>query len=251
MRTLDFNSDLGESFGLWERGADEDMMRCISSANVACGFHAGDPTTMSTTVERAKQHGVAVGAHPGFPDLIGFGRRTLGVDPRDVRNYVLYQVGALKAFLTVAGLDLHHVKPHGALYMQALDDKAIAHAVAEAVARLDSGLPVYTLEGSELWQASLAVGLKPVPEFFADRPIHRDGSVAMFRWWETFDPTPEAVARRAVDAAVKGEVTSLEGQPVKVCAETICVHSDTPGADRLGPAVKAALEASGVRIQAI
>ncbi len=251
VRTIDFNSDLGESYGLWERGADEVMMRCISSANVACGFHAGDPTIMRKTVEQARDQGISVGAHPGFPDLLGFGRRTLGADAADVHNYVLYQVGALAAFVAWAGLRLHHVKPHGALYMQALDDARIARAVAEAVARFDERLLVYTLDGSELWHASQAVGLRAVPEFFADRPIHKDGSVVMFRWWEQFEATPEVVASRALAVATKSVVTSIEGDPVEVRAATICVHSDTPRADRLAPAVKNALEGSGVKIQAI
>lgn len=247
---IDFNSDMGESFGLWERGADEAMLGAVSSANVACGFHAGDPGVMRRTLERAKQRGVAVGAHPGLPDLMGFGRRRIDVAPSDAGDYVLYQLGALAAFCRATGLELQHVKLHGALYMMALDDAKLARAVAEAVAAFDDGLLIYTLAGSELWHAATAKGLRAVPEFFLDRPLRRDGSVVMFNWWEHFEATPEVVADRAVSAATAGQVVSLEGEPVAVRAETFCVHSDTPGADRLGPAVRNALEAAGVTISA-
>lgn len=247
---IDFNSDMGESFGLWERGADEAMLGAVSSANVACGFHAGDPTVMWRTLERAQQRGVAVGAHPGLPDLLGFGRRRIDIAPTDGRDYVLYQLGAFAAFCRAVGLELHHVKLHGAFYMMALDDAKLARAVAEAVALFEDRLLVYTLAGSELWHAAAAKGLRPVPEFFLDRPLRRDGSVVMFNWWEHFEATPEVVAARAVSVATTGQVASLEGEPVAVSAETLCVHTDTPGADRLGPAVRNALEAGGVTISA-
>lgn len=245
---IDFNADLGESFGWWEKGADGDLMKVISSANVACGFHAGDPTTISTTLDKAKQHGVAVGVHPGFPDLLGFGRRHLDASAGDVRNYVLYQIGALEAFAKVAGLRLHHVKPHGALYMQALDEAPIAKAIAEAVARYNDQLPVYTLAGSELEAAAERAGLQAVPEFFADRPLRGDGSVVMFQWWEVFDATPEAVAGRVASLVSTGEVASLDGPAVPVTAQTVCVHSDTPGAGELGFAVKAVLDDAGITV---
>src|ERR1700730_14967242 len=154
MAGVDFNSDLGESLGLWERGADDAMMQVISSANVACGFHAGDPGGMRETLAKAQRHRVAVGAHPGLPDLLGFGRRRMDVSPRDVRDYVLYQIGALSAFAHALGLRLHHIKPHGALYVMALDDPVVAAAVAEAVTEVDPSLPVYTLAGgSPRWPA--------------------------------------------------------------------------------------------------
>ena len=245
MGAIDFNADLGESFGLWERGADAELMQVISSANVACGFHAGDPATMRAAVETAAHHGVAVGSHPGLPDRLGFGRRAMAVAPGDVADYVLYQTGALRAFVRAAGLRLHHVKPHGALYMMALDDAPIARAIVEAVGRVDDGLPVYTLAGSEVWHAAEAAGIQPVAEFFADRPLRSNGEVVMFGWQELFDPTPEAVAERVREFVTSGSVTSLEGEPVAVTAASICVHSDTPGAARIGPAVRAAIEAAG------
>jgi UPF0271 protein len=238
---IDFNADLGESFGLWERGADEALMRVISSANVACGFHAGDPGAMRRAVASARREGVAVGAHPGLPDLLGFGRRVMDVAPDDVRDYVLYQVAALDGFAR----GLHHVKPHGALYMMALDDGAVARAIAEAVASYREGLPVYTLAGSELWDAAQAAGLEAVAEFFADRPLRADGSVVMFGWQALFDPTPEAVAARVRSLLETGTVPALDGTPVAVEASTICVHSDTPRADELGVAVRAVIGHDG------
>src|SRR4051812_47874446 len=274
MGAIDFNADLGESFGLWERGADDELMQVISSANVACGFHAGDPATVRVGVETAADYGGAVGSHPGLPDRLGFGRRRIDVTPADVADYVLYQTGALRAFATAAGLRLHHVKPHGALYMMALDDAPLARAIVEAVARVDDGLPVYTLAGSEVWHAANAAGIQPVAEFFADRPMRRDGSVVMFGWQELFEPTPEAVAERVRELVTTGAVTSLEGEglleptpegvaeggrelvttggvtslegeAVTVDAASVCVHSDTPGAGRIGPAVRAAIEGAG------
>jgi 5-oxoprolinase (ATP-hydrolysing) subunit A len=250
MAAVDFNSDLGESFGLWERGADDVMMRVISSANVACGFHAGDPGVMRKTVASAGHHRVAVGSHPGLPDLLGFGRRRMDVSPQDVRDYVLYQTGALSAFARAAGLRLHHVKPHGALYMMAVEDSVVARAVAEAVAEFDSDLPVYTLAGGELAAAAQAVGLRAVPEFFADRPLARDGSVVMFNWRQRIDTSPEAIAGRVRSFLTTGSVLAEDATPVTVTAESICVHSDTPNAAEIGPAVRAAIEEVGGAVTA-
>jgi len=250
MRAVDFNSDLGESYGLWERGADAALMEVISSANVACGFHAGDPSIMRDCVEAAVAHGVAVGAHPGFPDLLGFGRRELEVTEPILRDYVTYQVGAVRQFATNAGVGLHHVKPHGAMYTMALDDPAYARAIAEATARIDERLLLYTLRGSEMWNAAEKAGLRPVPEFFADRPMRADGEVVMFRWWEEFEATPEVVAERARKAIGEGVVTALDGTEVTIHAETVCVHSDTPRADELGRAVRGALDAAGIAVRA-
>jgi UPF0271 protein len=247
---MDFNADLGESFGLWQRGADEALMEVISSANVACGFHAGDPTTVRTSVEAAAARGVMVGAHPGFPDLLGFGRRELEVTESTLRDYVTYQVGAVRQFASVAGVDLHHVKPHGAMYMMALDDPAYARAIAEATAVVDPALLIYTLRGSELWEAALRSGLRPVSEFFADRPMRASGEVVMFRWWEEFDATPEAVAEQAVSVARDGVVKALDGTDVTIDADTVCVHSDTPGAAEIGRSVRRRLDASGIPVHA-
>lgn len=179
---IDINCDMGESFGLYTYGRDADMLPLISSANVACGFHAGDPTVMQTTVGGAKAHNVKVGAHVGFPDRMGFGRRNLQIAPKEVQDYTTYQMGSLAAFTKAHGLELHHVKLHGALYMMALDDQAMAIALAEAVANFDDALMIYTIRDSATWQAAQAKGLRVVAEFFADRPYHKDGRVKMFNW---------------------------------------------------------------------
>jgi UPF0271 protein len=202
---------------------------------------------MRRAVSSAIANGVAIGAHPGFPDLLGFGRREIDAKPGDVRDYVLYQVGALDAFVRAAGTRLQHVKPHGALYMMALEDAALARAIAEAVAEHDDALAVYTLAGSELWDAAAAAGLRAVAEFFADRPLRADGSVVMFGWQELFQPTPQAVGDRVRSLVETGTVRSLEGSRVEVTANTVCVHSDTPGAGELGAAVRAALDTVAVR----
>jgi 5-oxoprolinase (ATP-hydrolysing) subunit A len=251
MRVVDFNADLGESYGLWERGADTELMEVITSANLACGFHAGDPTIMRTSVDAAVARGVVVGAHPGFPDLLGFGRRELEVSEPVLRDYVTYQVGAVRQFATNAGIGLHHVKPHGAMYTMALDDPAYARAIAEATARIDSRLLLYTLRGSEVWQAAEKAGLRAVPEFFADRPMRASGEVVMFRWWEEFTATPTVVAERARSAMTEGAVTALDGTRVAVNAETVCVHSDTPRAGELGRAVRRALVEAGLEVRAL
>jgi UPF0271 protein len=203
---------------------------------------------MRRAVASARAVGVAVGAHPGLPDLLGFGRRRMEVTPAEVRDYVLYQVGALDAFARALGARLQHVKPHGALYMMALDDGPLARAVVEAVAEFDESLAIYTLPGSEVWDAAEADGLRAVPEFFADRPLLADGTVVMFGWQELFEPTPEAVAERVRSLLETGTVPALDGTPVPVTASTICVHSDTPRADELGAAVRAAVEGAGVRV---
>jgi UPF0271 protein len=250
MTPMDYNSDLGESFGWWERGADDVMMTCISSANVACGFHAGDPTVMRGTVARALEQGVAIGAHPGYPDLRGFGRRALDVSPADTRNDVLYQLSALNGFVRAAGARLQHVKPHGALYMAALEDGRMAAAIAEAVAEFDDSLPVFTVAGSEMFDAATKTGLQVVTEFFADRPLRADGSVVMFGWADVFSATPETVSERVRDLLTTGHVKALDGTPVPVRASTVCVHSDTPGAELLGPAVRAVFDEMAVPLQA-
>ncbi len=179
---IDINCDMGESFGPYTHGHDPDMMPLISSANVACGFHAGDPHVMRTTVAGAKAHKVKVGAHVGFPDRMGFGRRNMQVTPQELKDYTTYQMGSLAAFVKANGLELHHVKPHGSLYMMALEDQAMAKALVEAVAKFDDTLMIYTIRDSATWQAVQAKGLRAVAEFFADRPYHKNGQVKMFNW---------------------------------------------------------------------
>ncbi len=248
--TVDFNADMGESFGLFRYGADEELLPLLSSANVACGFHAGDPSVMRRTVALARQQGVQVGAHFGFPDLLGFGRRWLRASPTEVKDYVTYQIGALQGFLHAEGVPLHHVKPHGALYMMALEDAALARAVAEATAAATEGLQVYTIKGSAMDDAATRLGLRVVAEFFADRGYHADGSVKMFQWTlEEAGGTPEAIGRRVVRVLQEGTVAAIDGGEARVAVETVCVHSDTPGSPQIARAVRQALADAGIAVR--
>jgi UPF0271 protein len=248
--SVDFNADMGESFGLYRYGADEELLPLLSSANIACGFHGGDPSVMRKTVALARQHRVAVGAHVGFPDLLGFGRRRLMATPAEVKDYTTYQIGALQAFLRAEGMPLHHVKPHGALYMMALEDDGLARAIAEASASAAEKLQVYTMRGSAMDRAASAAGLQVVPEFFADRGYHPDGSVKMFGWsLDEVGGTPEAIGQRVVQVLRQGAVPAIGGGEARVATETVCVHSDTPGAPAIARAVRHALAAAGIDVR--
>ena len=249
-RGADLNADLGESFGPYRYGADEELLPLLSSANIACGFRAGDPSVMRRTVALARQHGVAVGAHVGFPDLLGFGRRRLQASPAQVMDYVTYQVGALQAFLRAEGVLLHHVKPHGALYMMALEDGDLARAVAEATLAACEDLQVYTIPGSAMDDAATRLGLQVVPELFADRGYHADGSVKMFDWTlAEAGGTAAAMGQRVLRALQQGTVAALGGGEARVEAETVCVHSDTPGAPEIARAIRQALAAAGIAVR--
>jgi UPF0271 protein len=248
-RTIDLNSDMGESFGLFRYGADEEVLPHISSANVACGFHAGDPTVMRRTVALARRHGVAVGAHVGFPDLLGFGRRQLGVKPAHLKDYVTYQIGALQAFLKAEGVPLHHIKPHGALYMMALEDEALSRAIIEATLEVAEGLQIYTIAGSATDTIARKCGMRSVPEYFADRGYFADGRVKMFDWTlEEAGGTPHRIAQRVVDLIQEGCVSAFDGGKAQVAAETVCVHSDTPGAPQIVQTIREALRNSGIDV---
>jgi len=248
---IDLNSDLGESFGPWSMGQDAELMASISSANVACGFHAGDPATMRTTVARAKGNGVAVGAHPGFPDLVGFGRRELKATPQEVEDFVVYQVAALAGVAAAQGVRLQHVKAHGALYNMACRDRALADAIARAIAALDRSLILFGLPNSEMLRAGEAAGLRVVAEAFADRAYERDGSLAARSKPGSVIHDSEVVVARAVRMAKSGEVVSLDGSVIKLEAQTICLHGDTPGAAALARQVRRGLEAAGITIDAL
>lgn len=248
VRTIDLNSDMGESYGLYKIGADEEVIKYITSANIGCGYHGGDPGTIRRTIAIAKAHGVGVGAHFGYPDLLGFGRRYMEVKPADLKDYVTYQMGAVMAFAKTGGVQLTHVKPHGALYMRSLDDLVTAQAIAEAVAELDPTLLVYTLSGSAMAEAAQAAGLGVVSEFFADRGMQPDGQVKMFGYDVTdVGGGAESIAARTVEVVTNGQVTAMDGSRVPVEARTVCVHSDTPGAARYLRAICEALAAAGVQ----
>jgi 5-oxoprolinase (ATP-hydrolysing) subunit A len=250
MPTIDLNSDLGEGFGAWRMGDDAAMLALVTSANLACGFHAGDPMTILRTVARAIEHGVAIGAHPSYRDLAGFGRRAMDVPAQELADEVAYQVGALRTFARAAGADVVYVKPHGALYNRVVADGEQAGAVVAGIVLAGGGLPVLGLPGSAVHAAARAAGLPVVAEAFADRaytggatlvPRSRPGAVL---------EEPDAVVERAVRIAREGRVASLEGPDVAVPARSLCLHGDTPGAAGTAERVRAALEAAGVRVEA-
>jgi len=233
------NCDMGESFGLWRMGDDEAMMPWITHANVACGFHASDPSVMRRTVRLAKRHGVAVGAHPSLPDLQGFGRREMRIGREELRDILLYQIGALAAFLRAEGMTLSHVKPHGALYGMAARQEETAHAVADAAAIF--GVPLYGMAGTLHEAVYRARGLGFVAEFYADLDYAEDGSLVITREHAAVDPA--AAAARCLRAMREGTVRSTAGTEAPVRADSICVHSDTPNAVAVAKAVREALAA--------
>ena len=246
MTTIDLNSDLGESFGRWTLGSDAELMKAITSANVACGYHAGDPGVMRQTVKLAREAGVAVGAHPGLPDLAGFGRRNMAVTADEVEDMVLYQVGALAAIAAAEGVRLQHVKPHGALYNMAAKDRALADAIARAIRSLDVALVLFALPGTALEKAGLAAGLRVAREGFADRAYDVDGSLTPRTRPGAVIHTPEEVIGRAVRMARDGVVRATNGSDIPMRVDTICTHGDTPASHELTRQLRAALEADGI-----
>jgi UPF0271 protein len=245
---IDLNCDMGESFGAYTIGADAEVMASISSANVACGYHGGDPAVMRRTVRLAREAGVAVGAHPGFQDLAGFGRREMRLAPQEIEDMVLYQIGALAAIARSEGVRLQHVKAHGALYNMAAKDRASADAIARAVAAFDRSLILFGLPGSELTRAGEACGLRVAPEGFADRAYEPDGSLTPRSRAGAVIHDTEAVVQRVVRMAVDGRVAAIDGSEMVIYVETICTHGDTPGAQALTRALRAGLERAGVAI---
>ena len=245
---IDINCDLGESFGPYTIGNDEGMMPVITSANVACGFHGGDPLVMDRTIRLARDHGVQVGAHPGFPDLAGFGRREMRLLPDEVRAGLIYQIGALSAFARAHGTSLHHVKAHGALYNMAAQDEALAGAIAAAVAAVDPGLILVVLDGSLMERAGREAGLRVAREAFGDRGYQRNGALVSRSHPGALATDPAAVARRVVRMVSEGVIDAVDGGEVRVTPQTICFHGDTEGAVRLVRAAREALAAAGIRV---
>ena len=247
---MDLNSDLGEGYGRWTLGDDAALLEIVTSANVACGFHAGDPATIDRTVRAAVERGVAVGAQVSYPDLVGFGRREIDVPPGDLTADVLYQLGALEAFARAAGSRVRYVKPHGALYNRIVRDPVQAAAVAEAIRRYDPALPLLTLPGSAAAAAAAEAGIEAVGEGFADRAYTGDGRLVSRREPGAVLEDPGRVAARAARMATEGRVGTVDGGEVAVEVRSLCVHGDTPGAVELARAVRAALEAAGVVLEA-
>jgi len=250
MASIDLNSDLGESYGVWTLGDDEAMLDVVSSANVACGFHAGDPSTLRRVCMAAAERGVKIGAQVSYPDLMGFGRRHIDVDPAELRDIVLYQLGALDGFAQVAGTGVAYVKPHGALYHATVAHTGQASAVVDAAREYDPSLAVLGAPGSALLRAADTAGLEAVAEAFADRAYLADGRLVPRSEPGSVLTEPAEVAARAVRLAVEREVLAIDGTVVKVAARSICIHGDTPGSVELAHAVRAGLEVAGVGIQA-
>jgi UPF0271 protein len=251
MTTIDLNSDLGESFGPWKMGQDDALMPSITSANIACGLHAGDPSVMRQTIALAKHHGVAVGAHPGFPDLQGFGRREMHLSTREVEDLVLYQLAAIGGVAAAEGVRLQHVKAHGALYNMAARDAALARAIARAVAAFDRQLIMFGLPNSPLLEEGRRAGLRVAAEIFADRTYEPDGSLTSRRIAGSVIHDADRVVHRAVDMVVTRRVTATNGATIALEADTLCLHGDTPGAAALAQQIRRALETAGVQVKAI
>lgn len=243
---FDFNCDMGESFGAWSLGCDAEVVRFVTSANIACGFHAGDPATMRRTVHLAEEHGVGVGAHPGFRDLQGFGRRNIAASPQEVRDDLVYQIGALRAF--TSRRKLQHVKPHGALYNMAVPGGDLARAIGEAVLDVDPDMILVALAGSRWADEAERMGLRVAREAFADRAVNADGTLVPRSRPGAVIHDAQAVVERSVRLATEGTVLAITGEVVQVRADTLCLHGDTPDAVLLAESLQGALERAGVRL---
>lgn len=246
---VDLNCDMGESFGAWCLGQDEALLELVTSANIACGYHAGDPATMACTVRAAVARGVAIGAHPSLPDLQGFGRRNMAVTAEEAYGLVLYQMGALHAFARAAGGRLHHVKPHGALYNMAARDRTLADAIAQAVWDFDPSLILMGLSGSELIQAGSARGLACASEVFADRGYETGGSLTPRNQSGAMIEDEELVVTRVLRMVCEGKVASRTGEDLIIQADTVCIHGDQPKALAFAGKLREALAAAGVEVR--
>jgi len=248
MYKVDLNSDIGESFGDYKMGLDENVAKHISSANIACGFHAGDPMVMEKTVEIALRENIAIGAHPGYPDLMGFGRREMKVSAKEAKNYIKYQIGALWAFTESRGVKLQHVKTHGAFYNMAAKDAVLAKAIAEAIYEVDKNLILVGLANSELTKAGNEVGLKVANEVFADRAYNSDGTlVSRNKEGAVIHDKGMAIAR-VLRMVKEGKVESITGEDIDIQADTICVHGDNPQAVEFVEEIRKTLEKEGIEI---
>jgi 5-oxoprolinase (ATP-hydrolysing) subunit A len=249
-KDIDLNCDMGESYGRWTLGEDEEIMPFITSANVACGFHGGDPHVMRKTVALAMRHKVAIGSHPSLPDLMGFGRRVMDITPQEMKDYFCYQTGALREFVRAQGGDLQHMKPHGILYNMLEKDEALAKAAGQAV--MESGgkdFIIMTLASGKYDAACRSIGARVASEGFADRPYNADGTLMSRKLAGSLITDPARAAEQAVRLAVDGKVRSVDGKDVAISVQTICCHGDTPGAPQIVRAVREALEKAGCRVR--
>jgi len=243
---IDFNCDMGESFGAYKLGHDEEVIKYITSANVACGFHAGDPLWMRKTVSLAEEHGVAVGAHPSFPDLPGFGRRNMMATPEEAKNDVIYQIGALAAFTKTK--KLQHVKPHGAMYNMAANGGDLAKAICEAVLEVDPEMILVVLAGTPWANVAEEMGVRVAREAFADRALNADGTLVSRSAPGAVIHDTDQVVEHSIKMVTEGKATAITGEEVSIHADTLCLHGDTPGAVQMAAALKSKLEAAGVEI---
>lgn len=249
-RRIDLNCDMGESYGAWTMGADAEVMPYVSSANIACGYHAGDPATIRRTVRLAVDHGVAVGAHPSLPDLQGFGRRAMKISPQDMYDLVVYQAGAVEAFARAAGAKLHHVKCHGALYNMAANDEALSDAMCRAVRDLGERVFIYVLSGSKNYSIARTLGLPAIGEVFADRGYADDGTLAPRGTPGAMIEDAGKAVQQALGMVEGGAVTSLSGKRVPVAPDTLCLHGDQPGAVRFAKALREEFSRRGIEVAA-
>ena len=249
---IDINSDLGESFGHFRIGYDKEIMPFITSANIACGFHAGDPDVMALTVKLAKKNGVAVGAHPGFPDLIGFGRRKMSLSPKEVRNMITYQLGSLEAFARDAEIPMQHVKPHGALYNMAMNDEYYAEAIIEALQSFNPELVLFTLANSKIVEIASESGIRVACEAFIDRAYHSDGGLLPRNREGAVIVDLKYVVERAVKIVVEREITTIDGKRLKFDrVDTLCVHGDTLNAVEIAKSLRRELSVADVEVVSV
>lgn len=248
---IDLNADVGESYGAYTLGHDAGLMASITSANIAAGFHAGDPSVLRATIRLAKAHGVAIGAHPGFPDLAGFGRREMHVTSKEAEDFILYQIAAVAGVAAAEGARLDHVKAHGALFNMAARDRPLADALARAVAAFDRSLCLFAPPDSEIVHAARKLGLPIAIEVFADRAYEADGQLVSRQKPGAVIHDVDTIVARAVGLIADREVVAVDGSRLHVDADTMCIHGDTPGADRLAVAIRAGLEAGGIAVKAI
>ncbi len=249
MAVIDLNCDLGESYGAYKIGMDEEVIPYVTSANIACGFHAGDPMVMERTVVLCKEHGVRIGAHPGFPDLAGFGRRNMALSPEEVKASVKYQIGALKAFCTGAGVRLWHVKPHGALYHMAAEDYQLAKAVCLAVKEVDESLVLLALSGSEMIRAAKATGVFCASEVFADRGYQSDGTLVPVNQKGALIKDEDQAVKRVIRMVRERKVETVEGRDITIQADSVCVHKDGAKTLAFVKKIRQGLTAEGIDIK--
>ncbi len=251
MTTIDLNCDMGESFGAYTLGMDEAVMPLITSANIACGYHAGDPTVMDRTIQLAGKYGVNIGAHPGYPDIAGFGRRHMDLTPQELRSAIIYQIGALQAFARAHNTRVTHVKPHGSLYLKAVEDPETAATIARAIMDVDPDMAYIALAGKKgeaMEELSRTMGLKVIFEAFPDRAYTPEGTLAPRKLPGAVINNPSEVAERALLMATKGEVIATDGTRIQLNAQTLCIHGDNPKAVDLVKTIRQAMESNGVTL---